>query len=135
MSISGVGNVLHCQEGFLMNAKSNFLKFEDREESNTSNCMYFEREIHWCTQNHLWTSSSMHQEGYIRNILVQIYFSSCRNSQPISQSWIKESTPILFHMKSMVRDITLDPLGIPHLHPRSQERPPKSGSVPDGCQI
>ena len=36
--------------------------------------MSFEREINWCTQNHLWTSSSMHQEGYIRNIIVQIYF-------------------------------------------------------------
>ena len=34
-------------------------------------------------------------------------------------------------MKSMVRDITLEPLGVPDLHPRSQERPPKSGSVPD----
>ena len=74
ISIPGVRNVLQSQEVFLMDAKSNFFNFEDREESYISNCMYFEREIHWCTQNHLWTSSSMHQEGYIRNILVQIYF-------------------------------------------------------------
>ena len=68
ISISGVRNVLQSQEVFLIDAKSNFFNFEDREESYTSNCMYFEREIHWCTQNHLWTSSSMHQKGSIRNI-------------------------------------------------------------------
>ena len=77
----------------------------------------------------------MHQDNHIRNILVQIYFSSCRNSQPIYQRWMKESTPFLFHMKGMVRDITLDPIGVPHLLPRIKECPPKSGSVPDRCQI
>ena len=128
ISIPGVRNVLQSHEVFLIDAKYNF---EDREKSNTSHCMYFKKEIHWCTQNHLRTSSSMLQEGYIRNILVQIYFSSCRNSQPISQSWMKESTPI---MKSMVRDITLDPLGVPHLHPKSQKRPPKSRRGSLFCQ-
>ena len=42
---------------------------------------------------------------------------------------MNESTPILFLMKGMVGDITLEPLGVPELHLRSQERPPKSGSV------
>ena len=132
ISIPGVSNILQSQEVFLMDAKYNFFNFEDREESYTSNCMYFVREIHWHIQNHLWTSSSIHQEGYIRNILVQIYFKSCRNSQPIYQSWMKKSTQILFHIKSMVRDFTLDPLGVTYLHPRSQEHP-QSGSVSDGC--
>ena len=36
--------------------------------------MYFVRQIQLCDQICLWTSSSMHQEGYIRNIVVQIYF-------------------------------------------------------------
>ena len=53
-----------------MKAKSNFFNFEDIEEHYTLNCMYFERQIHWCTQNHLLTSSSIHQEGSIRNISV-----------------------------------------------------------------
>ena len=36
-------------------------------------------------------------------------------------------------LKSIVRDIELAPLlGVPDLHPKSQERPPR---VPDGCQI
>ena len=39
---------------------------------------------------------------------------------------MKESTPILFHMKGMVRLITLDPLGVPHLHPK---RPGTSSKV------
>ena len=43
-----------------------------------------------------------------------------------------ESTPILFQIKSMVRDIILDHLGVHDLHPRSQECPPR---VPDGSQI
>ena len=34
-------------------------------------------------------------------------------------------------MKSMVKEITLEPFGVPDLHPRSQECPPKFGSVPD----
>ena len=74
ISIPGVRNVLQSQEVFLMDAKSNFFNFEDREESNISHCMYFEREIHWCTQNHLWTSSSMHQKDYLMNMFLQIYF-------------------------------------------------------------
>ena len=48
---------------------------------------------------------------------------------------MKESTPILFHMKNMVKDNTVEPVEAPDLQPRSQERPPKSGSAPDGCQI
>ena len=54
---------------------------------------------------------------------------------PSTQNWMKESTPILFQMKSIVKDITLEPLGVPDLHLRSQECPPKSGSVPDGCLL
>jgi len=42
---------------------------------------------------------------------------------------------ILFQMKSTVKAITLQPLGVPDLYLRSQECPPKSGSVPDGCHI
>ena len=72
ISILGVRNILHCQEGFLIN----------------------------------------------RNKL-------------ISQSWIKESTPILFQMKDIVQKVTLEPFGVAHLHLRSQERPPLSGRVPD----
>ena len=45
-----VRNILQSQEVFLMDAKSNFFNFEDREECYTSNCMYFERQIDWCTQ-------------------------------------------------------------------------------------
>ena len=47
----------------------------------------------------------------------------------ISWSWMKESTPILFQMKDMVGDITLEPFGVPDLLQECQERPPKSGSV------
>ena len=47
-----------------MDAKSKLFNFEDREESYTSNNMHFERHIHWCTKNHLCTSSFMHQEDY-----------------------------------------------------------------------
>ena len=45
---------------------------------------------------------------------------------------MKELAPILFQMKDMVKDITLEPLGVPDLHQERQERPPKSGSVPEG---
>ena len=45
---------------------------------------------------------------------------------------MKESTPILFQIKTMVWDITLEPLGAPHLRPMSQEHP---SQVPDGFQI
>ena len=48
---------------------------------------------------------------------------------------MKESTLNLFQMKSKVREITMEPLGAPDLPPKSQEGPPKSGSVPDGFQI
>ena len=68
-----------------MDAKFKFFNFQDNVKCYTSNLVYFERPIHWCTQNHLWTSSlgqgtsSMHQEGYIRNIpdllLFDIYVS------------------------------------------------------------
>ena len=34
-----------------------------------------------------------------------------------------------------VKDIKLEPYGVPDLHLRSQGPPPKSGSVPDGCKI
>ena len=34
-------------------------------------------------------------------------------------------------MKDMVVDYTLKQFWVPDLHPRSQERPPKSGRVPD----
>ena len=135
ISIPGVRNVLQSQEVFLMDAKSNFFNFEDREESYTSNCMYFERQIHWCTQNHLWTSSSMHQEGSIRNISVPILAVQIYNFWSfvtlISLSWMKKSTPILFQMKSMVGKIKLEPIGVLDIHLRSQEHPSKSGSVPD----
>ena len=48
---------------------------------------------------------------------------------------MKESTLILFQVKSIVKDITLEPLGVPDFHLGSQECPPKSESVPDGCLI
>jgi len=70
--------------------------------------------------------SSMCQEGSLRNI------PNISSVTLISQSSKKESTPILFQIKSMVRDIILEPLVVPDLQPRSQERPPW---VPDGCQI
>ena len=54
---------------------------------------------------------------------------------PISWNWMKESTPIIFLMNSMVKYITLEPLGVPDLHPSSQDHPQKSEIVPDGCQI
>ena len=34
-------------------------------------------------------------------------------------------------MKDIVKDITLEPLGVADLHLRRQERPPVSGRVPD----
>ena len=34
----------------------------------------------------------------------------------------------------MVNDYTLEPFWVPDLHPRSQERTPKSGRVPDFFQ-
>ena len=46
---------------------------------------------------------------------------------------MKESTPILFQTKDMVKDITLEPLGVSYFHLRSQEHPPVSGRVPDKC--
>ena len=44
-------------------------------------------------------------------------------------------SPNLFLNEKYVQADTLEPFVVPDLHPRSQERPPKSGSVPDGCQI
>ena len=35
----------------------------------------------------------------------------------------------------MIEDITLEPIGVAHLHLISQECPPKSGRVPDGSKI
>ena len=108
-----------------MDAKSSFFNFEDREECYTSNCMYFKREIHWCTQNYLWTTSFMNQEGLIRNISVSILSILIQSFWSfvtlISLSCMKESTWFLFQMKSMVREIILEPLEVPDLHPRSQE--------------
>ena len=40
ISIPGVRNILQSQEVFLMDAKSNFFNFEDRDEWFTSNCMF-----------------------------------------------------------------------------------------------
>ena len=74
------------------------------------------------------------QKG-IKLVLIFSQYYLYRFVMLISRSWMKESTPILFHMKVMVMDITLKRLGVPDLHLRTQERPPKSGSVPDGCQI
>ena len=71
ISISGLRNVLQSQEVFLMDAKSIFFNFEDREECYTYNFVYFVRQNHWFTQIHSLTSS-MDQEGsrsfFIRNI-------------------------------------------------------------------
>ena len=39
---------------------------------------------------------------------------------------MKELTPILFCMTDMVNDLELEPVGVPHLHQRHQEHPPKS---------
>ena len=44
----------------------------------------------------------------------------------ISRSWMKESIPIFWQMTDMVVDYSLEPFWVPDLHPRSQERPPKS---------
>ena len=35
----------------------------------------------------------------------------------------------------MLKDIKLEPVGDPNLQFSNQERPPKSGSIPDRCQI
>ena len=51
----------------------------------------------------------------------------------ISHSWMKEKDPILYQMIDRVRDIPLAPLEVPDFHLRSQEHPPKLGSVPGGC--
>ena len=40
--------------------------------------------------------------------------------------------PYPFPDKSMLKGIILESLGVPDLHPRSQEHP---SPVPDGCQI
>jgi len=50
----------------------------------------------------------------------------------ISQSLKKQSTPILFQMKSMVGGIILEQFRVPDLGPKSQEHPP---NFPDRCQI
>ena len=70
--------------------------------------------------------SSMYQEDYLRNI------SNISSVTLLSQSWMVESTLILFQIKSMVRGTILESLGVPDLYPRSQKHPPW---VPDGCQI
>ena len=44
---------------------------------------------------------------------------------------MKELIPIFWQMTGMVIDFTLEPFWVPDLHPRSQERPSKSGRVPD----
>ena len=54
ISIQGVRNVLH---EVLMDAKYFFFNCEDRDKCYTSNCKYFARQIHLCSQNNLWTSS------------------------------------------------------------------------------
>ena len=100
ISIPGTRNLLQSQEVFLMYAISNFFNFEDREEHYTSNCMYFERQIHWCTQKYLLTSSSIHQESSIRNISVLILSVHIHSFWSfitlIYLSWMEESTWILF---------------------------------------
>ena len=115
---------------------STFFNFEDRGECYKLNCIYFEWQIHWCTQNHLWTSSFMHQEGSIKNLerLSKLLLSIIEHTL-ISLRWVKGSTWILFQIKSIFKEIILEPFGVPDLHPRSQECPPKSESFPDGCQI
>ena len=48
------------------------------EKCYTSNCKYFARQIHWCTQNNVWTSSlgpgtsSMYHKGFIKNFPGQL---------------------------------------------------------------
>ena len=44
---------------------------------------------------------------------------------------MKELIPIFWQMTDMVVDYSLEPFWVPDLHPRSQERPRKSGRVPD----
>ena len=67
----------------------------------------------------------MNQEGLIRNISVSILSILIQSFWSfvtlISLSCMKESTWFLFQMKSMVREIILEPLEVPDLHPRSQE--------------
>ena len=46
---------------------------------------------------------------------------------------MKESIPILYQMKNMVKDITLEPFWVADLHLRSHERPPLSERAPDIC--
>ena len=62
--------------------------------------------------------------------LVTLVFTVALNSE-----LTEGNTPILLQMKSIVKDTTLEPLGVPDIHLRSQECPPKSASVPDGCRI
>ena len=45
---------------------------------------------------------------------------------------MKELPRYFSSMTDMVAEIQLEPLGVPDIHLRSQEGPPKSGRVPDG---
>ena len=71
---SSVRSVLQSHEGFLLDDLINLRIFLDIEACCMLNCMYFVKQIHWCTQNNLWMSSteseisSMHLKGSIRNI-------------------------------------------------------------------
>ena len=55
-----------------------------------------------------------------RHVYVTVWHAS------ISQSWMQELIPIFWQMTDMVVDYSLEPFWVPDLHPRSQERPPKS---------
>ena len=46
---------------------------------------------------------------------------------------MKESIPIFFQIKYMVKDITLTPFGVDNLHLRNEECPPLSGRLPHKC--
>ena len=71
----------------------------------------FVRQIHWCTQNNLWTSSlesvmsSMYYEGSLRNI------SNIFSVTMISQSWMNKSTSIFFQLKKGPGTSYWNPLG------------------------
>ena len=66
-----------------MDAKSFFFNCEERDKCYTSNCRYFARQIHRCTQNNLWTSSVktgvsfIYQDSSIMKILNPLL--SCDN--------------------------------------------------------
>ena len=48
------GTSFMSTKGHLWKTRHIFVSFLATEKCNTSNCMYFGRQIQWCIQNYLW---------------------------------------------------------------------------------